>query len=202
MNRIAHTAAALLAALLLTSACATSTPPTDHYYRLAMTETPAARPQPLTNVLEVARFSTGALLDNRPLVYADARRAHELQTYHYHFWADRPTAMLQGQLVDYLRAAGIATQVVTPELRTRADHVLSGRIRRLEQVTGDQPQIAVDLELVLTDRAGNVVLLKDYRRVVDTRDVAVTAAVAAINGAIADIARELAADMETSLKAR
>lgn len=189
--------ALLGAALFLVGACATGSAPTDHYYRLAMTGDPVTWDQPMTEVLEVQRPIAGGLLDNRPLVYGDGAHAHELRAYHYHFWADRPSTMLQGELVDFLRAAGVAKQVITPDLRARADRVVSGRIRRLEQIRGDRPGIAVDLELILSDRSG-VLMVKDYRRVVETRDASVTTAVAAINTALGDIARTFVDDLKAA----
>ena len=73
--------------------------------------------------------------------------------------------MLQAEMVEYLRAAGIADAVVTPAVRVSSDYLVSGRIVRLERIIGDGGyQVAVELELVLTrEKDRKLLLLKNYR---------------------------------------
>ncbi len=187
---------------LLVAGCSSAPPvPADHYYRISLEQAPARLVAPLLDgVLQVQRFDAGALLGNRPLVYESGAKPHELQTYNYHYWVDAPAAMLQGQMVDYLRDAGVARQVVTPELRIHPDYRLSGRIKRLEQVTGSRPRAVVALELVVTDADGKVRLLKDYQRSVAASGPGVAAAVEAINSATAAIYAQFLHDLEATLR--
>jgi ABC-type uncharacterized transport system auxiliary subunit len=104
--------------------------------------------------------------------------------------------MLQNELVNYLRAARIADMVVTPGLRVNAAYRLSGRLRRLEHLVGDQSKVLVAIEFALRDnRHGRITLLKTYRAEAIPVNATLPAAVDAFGQAFTAIAARLTADL-------
>ncbi len=188
---------AVLLLLIPLTACTQSEIPQNRYYRIVVDEpevTPA-RPS-LDGPLEVDRPAADGLLGARPIVYAEAARPNELQEYSYDFWTEPPALMLQSELVSYLRAARVADMVVTPGLRVNAAYRLSGRLRRLEHLVGDQPKVLVEIEFaVRNNRRGRITLLKTYRAEATPVDATLPAAVDAFGKAFTAIATRLTADL-------
>lgn len=185
-----------LAALML-AACAQPPVPQDHFYRLQF-GTPTGRLQtpPLSGTLEVASFRAEGLTGGRPIVFTDPEKPFEVNEYHYHFWTAPPPDMLHDGLVTYLRASGVADQVVTPQLRLEPEYVLTSTIRRLEQVRGRPTKVAADFEFALRGRRDErVLLVKSYAVEKDAAGPSVPDAVAAMNGAVMEIYERLAADI-------
>jgi len=177
----------LVAAAAVLAACSQPPIPEDHFYRLQVA-TPQARPKPLQGTIEVERFIADGVVADRPIVYSDRGSAHEVQAYHYHFWVEPPTVMLQNQMVAFLRSGRVATRVVTPELRIEPDYVVTGKIIRFEQVRGNPPGIAVELELALKRSGDDRVLVLETRRVeARAANDSVPAAVAAMSQAVTQL---------------
>lgn len=177
--------------------CAQPPLPKDHFYRLRV-ETPARlSAAPLfQGTLEIGPFAADGLTAGRPIVYSDSRRPHELSEYHYHFWTEPPAVMLRDQLVDYLRAAGVASNVVTPEMRIEPDYVIAARIKRLEQVVGSPPRASIELELGLRRTADDRLLfVGTYGLEVEAGDDTVGATVVAANLALGRIYRKFVLDI-------
>ena len=190
-------AAVVVLVAVVLGACAQPPVPQDRFYRLqvAPPDTGLAAPR-LDGMLEVDRFAADGLFAGRPIVYSDASRSHEVTEYHYHFWTEPPPSMLRDQLVEYLRAAGVARTVVTPEMRVEPDFVLAGKIKRLEQVVGAPPRAAVSLELGLRRGAtGELLLLRTYAEEVTAGAPTVSAAVLAVNEALARIYAKFITDL-------
>ncbi len=174
-----------LGASLLLAACAQPELPQDHYYRLSVSA-PQQGPLSLNGVLEVERFRADGLLSGRPIAYSEGEG--KLAEYHYHFWVEPPVDLLQEAMVDFLRAANIATHVVTPQLRMAEDYLLTGKIKRLERLLSDGNKIAVELELGLKRTSDDrLLVLKSYHRVLDQQSPGVDGAVHAINDALSEI---------------
>jgi len=167
----------------LLAGCAVGPEPVDHHFRL-IAEPPAALSAPaLPGTLMVKRFSADGLLGQRPVVFAKATSPQTLHQYNYHFWADAPTVMLQELVAKVLRSAGVADQVTTPAHGGGAEHVLVGRIERLEHLVGETPAVIVALELgVYHGARRELVWLRSY---VDQRPVG-AAGVAAAASAMSD----------------
>jgi ABC-type uncharacterized transport system auxiliary subunit len=174
--------------------CAQAPAPPDRFYRLLPTA-PARLAQPaLPGTLVVGRFVADGLLGQRALVYAEASNPGALLQYHYHFWADPPTALLQAVTVDALRAAGVARAVVTPDLGVDADYVLVGRVRRLEHLLGDAPAVVVSLEMSVVGAGGaEPLLIGDYEVSLPAAGPGVDAAVSAMGDAVSQILAEFVA---------
>ncbi len=178
----------VVAVFLVVAACASPSPvPQDNYYRLTVPP-PEPGPVVLEGVVEVERFTADRVIAGRPIVYSGRAAPHEVREYHYHFWVEPPAALLRNELVDYLRAAGAAEAVVTPEMRLRSDYVISGRVRRLERVVGDDPGTLLELQLSVLRRGDEALLLLETYRV-ESRDApeSVSAAVLSLNRALTEI---------------
>ncbi len=104
--------------------------------------------------------------------------------------------MLRDELVTYLRQAGVATNVVTPEMRLEADYALGGRIRLLEQVIGSKKGTAMELRSRCNPRDGQLLFLKSYRHDVEQSTVGVAAAVDSLNEALNIIYADILADLK------
>lgn len=187
-------AAALVAAAGL-AGCVSGPSPRDHYYRVEVAA-PERLPEPLLGgALEVDRPRADALTNERPLLFRESADSPRLEQYAFHQWADSPTLMLQAALVTYLREAGAARQVVTPELRVQPDFRLTGRLLRFERVLGAGGGAVLEVEYALTDASGgDLLLLATYR---ETRPAGggVESAAAALDEATAAVFRRLLADL-------
>ena len=143
---------AILLSILL-SACASGPAPGDHFYRVELA--PPAQPLelPLLNgILVVSRFRLDSLSDERNLVYRSAADSTELHQYAYRRWVDPPSAMLQAEIASYLAQAGVARDVVTPDIRVHTGYALDGRILRFESVLGSVGEVHLELEFAVTKR--------------------------------------------------
>ena len=170
---------------LSVAGCSQPPVPKDNYYRLQVA-TPQAAPAPIfKGVIEVSRFVADGLTASRPIAYSKADSPHQLNAYHYHFWTEPPVVMLRDQLVAFLRAANAADLIVTPEIRSTVDYVLTAKIKRLEKIAGSSSSAVVELELGLQDNhKDRVVHLKTYRVETTAKSSSVADAVVALNKAL------------------
>ncbi len=185
-SRLVPTALALGVAA---AGCAGGSAPKTHYYRLEPGQ-PAARSAPhFDGVLEVERLGATGLLQTRPIVKADASPPHALSQYSYHFWTEAPPEMLQHQLADYLRSANVARTVVTPELRVEPDFVVSGRLRRFEQLSlPGGSGVVVEMELNLSREHDDRLLWHEtYTAERSASGPDVSSAVSSLGGALDEI---------------
>ncbi len=206
------------------TACLGSAPPVprDHYYRVMVTPPKGATAsqtasienapvlsqgilgQPGSNantidfpgVLVVAQLEAEGLLRERPLLYSPTGSATEMQQHDYHYWMDPPTRMLQLELVDYLRASGLARSVVTPDLRIKADYEVNGRIKRLERLLGGGPtRVVVELELSLVARDDNeLIVVGSYIAEANADDEGIESSVLALNQVLGQVFERFLAD--------
>ena len=170
--------------------------PQDHFYRLELLA-PATplNPAPLNGTLQVMRPWADALTGERPLLYRQNSEASQLHRHAYHRWVDSPTLILQQEIARYLRASQIAEQVVTPELRVKADYLLSCRILKFERVLGDSPRVVMELELGLTHmKDRQALMLQTYREEQKANGDGVAASVGAYNLALSNILNRFLAD--------
>lgn len=151
----------IIAAVATTlSACAQPAPPKDRFYRLETTPV-ATRAAASLGVIEVGRLTTDGVLSERPLAYQDADGA--LGRYRYDLWAEPPTALWQGALVEALRQSGIAATVVTPDTRVQPDWLVRGRLNRFEMQAHAGKAVAALEISVVSARDGQLLLLKTYQ---------------------------------------
>jgi ABC-type uncharacterized transport system auxiliary subunit len=184
------------AIVTLVAACAQAPVPQDNFYRLGPPTVSVPAATPLRGILEIERFRAEGLGAGRAIVYSRADQPLRLNEYNYQFWAESPAVLLQEQLVTYARAARLADQVVTPDMRLDAQHLLTGRIVRLEQVLGPSPHVVVSLEMVLRQAGSDRrPLMGTYEQVEPAADATVGAAVAAMDRALNQIFARFLADV-------
>lgn len=186
-----------LAAVLLAvglAGCASPAPPRDSFYRLTVAPEVAVLEHPvLPGVLEVNRLDVDGVLSERGLAYAEADGA--LARYRYDLWSDAPATALQMELADTLRRAGVAEQVVTPDLRVPPEWTVRGRLFRFE-VLPDSGRVAIKLQLaVVSARDGSLLLLRSYESQPAVAGDGPTAAVAALNRGAAELLSRFVFDL-------
>ena len=179
--------------------CLGSPAPQDRYYRL---ELPEARAQfhypPLQGTLQITRPRADALTSERHLLYRQHTKTSQVHRHAYHRWIDSPTLILQQQIAQYLREAGIAEQVVTPELRVKTDYQFTCRVTKMERVLADSPRVVVELELGLTHkRDREAVLLRTYYEEQQAHSHDISAAITAYNQALTNILNQFLKDAST-----
>jgi len=190
---------ALMAVIVLVMAgCATQAPvPSDKYYRLQAVFADAASPSPkFSGTFEIERFTADGLTAGRPIVYVEAGDPNQLREYNYHFWTQAPTVMLRDELVTYLRSAKIAGSVVTPEMRLEPTYVMTGRIRKLEQVLGSSNGTRLEVEMAVRRiKDGKLLFLKSYNQEAAQTSPGVASAVDALNKSLNVIFSDLLQDL-------
>jgi len=192
--------ALLLAGLVVSfvSACAVPPPaPEDAFYRLSpRADAPASTAPMLKSVVEVDRFAASGSLANRPLLFSEPGSS-AVSEYHYHFWIEAPPILLQNALVSYMRSAGVAERVVTPEMRVRPDYTVRGRLMRLETVQGAQAIGVAEFELSLRRESdGELLVLGEYRAEVPSGPNGVKTDVSAIEKAVNKAFEDFVADIQ------
>ena len=169
----------------------------DNFYRLQVAQPETAGGKALfSDGVEVERFVADGLTASRPIVYSNSDHPNQVREYHYHMWTEPPVVMLRDQLVDYLRKAGIADRVVTPELRGNARYALIGKIKRMEKIVGSRPRAVLELELgLLEDKTGRLIFLDSYRVEQAAASSSVGDAVVALNQGLSEIFARFVADL-------
>lgn len=185
-----------LLTFLVLSGCLGGQPSPDYFYRFNV---PAPEihfdSAPLQGTLQVTRPRADALTSERHLVYRKDSTISQLNHHAYHRWADSPTLLLQQEITQYLRKAGLAQQVVTPEIRTKSDYALSCRIAKLERVLDQSPRVILELELGITSmKDRRTVLLRTYREEQPTTNLEVPSSIMAYNQALENILHRFLTD--------
>ncbi len=181
------------AVVALLAACAQPAPPGDNFYRLEIAEPAQRQGAPwLPGVLEINRLDTDGVLAERALAYQD--KDGSLARYRYDLWAESPGGLILDQLVETLRAANAATQVVTPDLRVPPDWALRGKLKRFELLPAAN-KVVVRLQLsVVSAKDGALVLLETYAAEAPSAADPKSAAIA-LARATADIFDRFTADL-------
>lgn len=190
--------AIVLAPVLVVAGCVSEPAPEDHYYRLNPAAPDRAGGAPaLDGVLQVQEPQGHKLLSELPLIYQPAGAPNTLKQYRYHFWQQRPPAMIQRALVDHLRAAGTAKQVTIGNRGTPPDWVVSGHLRRFEHVIEDTPRVRIDLELEIHDEGGALLSVERYEATAQVDGQGPRSAVAAFERALARLLKAVREDLHT-----
>lgn len=178
--------------------CAQPQPvPKDNYYRLRLASPAPVQAKPkFDGILEIDRFSADGLVAGRPIAYSSSDKPNQLMEYHYHFWTEPPTVLLRDQLIDYLRAARVAKTVVTAEMRVAPDYIISGKIKRFEQVRDASPYVVLEMELGLR-QAGTDTLIYwgTYAKKVAAAGTTVADGVKAANTALSKVYSDYVRDL-------
>lgn len=153
-------------------------------------------------MIEVRPFEADGLAAERAMVYAEGDGA--LRQYNYHYWVESPTAAIQRELTDHLRATGLFEQVVTPRFRVRPDVEVQGRVARLEQRLDGAgvARVVVEMEIGAqrTGRGLELVVLRTYTVERDAADASPAAAAEATRSALREIFDRFTADLAAGLR--
>lgn len=155
---------ALLAGFLMLTGCSSVPPiPTNSFYRLDIVAPKVRLKTPVFNgTLSVQVGAAMPLYRDRALLHSEAGSGTSLQRYHYHYWIDTPPHLLQIELADYLRDAGVAAVVVMPEDSVNEVYRLRLDIDRFEQLRGPNGgTVSVGLRVLLTERSSGKLILQD-----------------------------------------
>jgi len=184
----------------LLSACALAPTPEDAFYRLEVSPPTTATGTPrLEGILEIDPFRADPLTSGRAMLYRKTDTPNRVYRVHYTFWMDAPAAMLQRESAEYLRAAGIAEQVVMPNARTNADFALLGMIVHLEQIRSAEPSVVIELELALVERGSRNLLHHGiYTEETATRGNDAGGAAEAFGRALSSILERFVADLKAN----
>ncbi len=198
--------ATLCAAAALALACAFGgSAPRDHFYRLQAPEPQQVLPAPLLQgTLRVDPPRAGGLLRGTSILYHEAGDPGELMRYSFHRWTDSAPLMIQTELIRFVRAAGLAENVISPDLGIRPVYVLGGRILQLEQERrGDgDGRVIVELELDLTESQGRTLMLQRSYREERPSPADAREAAARMNEAFGAVLQRFLADVVAALGAR
>ena len=188
----------VIAGFIAVSACSAKVVPEDNFYRLTLATPPAARSLPAglaSGVIQVERFTADGLLGGRAIVFSQGAASNVAQTYHYDFWIEPPTLLLQSALADTLRKAGVQ-KVVTPDLRIEPDYIIARKIRAFEQVRADPSFVRVQIELAVSERtSGKLIMFKSYVAEPRTDGEGIREAVSRMSSAIDQIYSEFLKDL-------
>jgi ABC-type uncharacterized transport system auxiliary subunit len=202
MRRILLIAVVLTLPVIAQSGCGAARP--SKYYQLNAPAPAATSPDPLPISLLVGRISSSRLFHDDRLIYETSPL--EMGMYEYHRWAEPPADMVQGMLVQTLRASGQYRSVDRLGSSARGDYILRGRLLALQEV--DHPNIVArvsfDLEL-FSVKTGTTVWTQSYSHdepvtAIETKknkkaDVNVGAVVEALNRDLQQGVQQLTGDL-------
>lgn len=185
-----------LALLGVLASCTSGPVPRDHFYRLSPPPPRAKLAEPLRGGLTVEALETDALTGERPILFVAGDPPVEISQHYYHHWTEAPGGALQHALAAHLREAGLADEVVTPELRIPTRYRVTGRVKRFERVLDPkQPRVVVEMRLTIQDtREGRLVASETYEAVVPAKGPEVTDSIAAFDSALGQIYDRFARD--------
>jgi len=160
----------LLSVSLLLNACmggGGADIPRDHYYRLPAVAPITPRPAPqLPGTLEVTAIQTSGMLHERAILFVREQQPLEVSPYHYYFWVNAPTSLIQQHLLAYLQQKNLAHSQHRYRSDTPADFRLEGELFHFERyLRGDAAEAQVELELLLRDnRSQRILVHRRYRQ--------------------------------------
>lgn len=186
----------LLAVLLVLPGCMAEQRPAVTQYTLApdlsTLITPVAESETRGTILRIARINSTPALSSTGMLYVTTQ--HEHNQYAYSRWSSAPPAMLLAVFQQAVEKSGMYRAVVSQASRAQADRVLESRLYDLAHHLNDDGSSTAVLKLSF-DLVDN-----DSKSVIDSQlfDVSVPATstsapagVAALNEAVAQVARQL-----------
>jgi cholesterol transport system auxiliary component len=194
MSRFHRRALLTASGAFILAACSADPVPVDTYYRLELAAAPQPRQGgPIPGIAEVVPLRGDGVVNGRAILFR--RGPAELQPYSYHFWADTPADLVQGQLIDALRNANAFEKIASPEMRLNRDYEILGTLRKLEHNT-PQSTAVIELELTVRKVRGNTALwTKVYKAETPTKGDDVSSAVTGFSAALSQIIAEFVADL-------
>ncbi|MCK5546739.1 MAG: membrane integrity-associated transporter subunit PqiC [Rhodospirillaceae bacterium] len=197
MKKIISAMAAAAAMFALNACSAAPTVPQDNFYRITPKPASVQQNSMLKDAtVEIARFVADGSVSNRPILYSGDANPNSVSEYNYHFWIESPPTLIKDALVSYMRAAGVANRVVTPEMRVSSDYSVLGRIKRLEIYTGKKHMGVAAFEIGLRRNSdGELILLNEYESMVEAKNNSVGSVITAVEKATEEVFSRFVADI-------
>ncbi len=186
------------ASILVLSACSTApTVPQDNFYRISPKPASVQQSSILKDAtVEIARFVADGSVSNRPILYSSDANPNSVSEYNYHFWIESPPTLIKDALVSYMRAAGVANRIVTPEMRVSSEYSVLGRIKRLEIYTGRKYTGVASFEIGLRRNLdGELIVLNEYKSMVEAKNNSVGSVITAVEKATEEVFSRFVADI-------
>jgi len=104
----------------------------------------------------VGRISTPEALEDGRIHYRSG--AHEVGSYEYHRWTERPGVMVRDLLIETLRASGKYRQIQEAASAAAGDYLIRGKLYEFSEVDEPGIQSRVSLHLEVVDRKSGLVV--------------------------------------------
>jgi len=187
--------------LFVLAACSVGTPiPEDRFYDINPEISTASMEPVLKGGLSIAHVNADPLRNGRAILYRDERRPLELSRYHYEFWADQPSRMIQQALLGALRQSGVADRVESEGRHPHFRYELAVKVRHFESLL-DSGRTNADVELEVglhTVSDGNPVWIKVYRQRIMSSKGDMHALADAMQQALGKIFEQLIRDLKVA----
>lgn len=197
MRKIISAMVATASILALSACSAAPTIPQDNFYRLTPKPVSTQQSSMLKDAtVEIARFVADGSVSNRPILYSSDANPNSVSEYNYHFWIESPPTLIKDALVSYMRAAGVANRIVTPEMRVSSDYSVLGRIKRLEIYTGKKYMGVASFEIGLRRNSdGELIVLNEYESKIEAKNNLVGSVITAVEKATEEVFSRFVADI-------
>lgn len=198
MSRITGIATAFI--LLCLGACATQAPvPEDRFYRLPMAGGQLKKGQALARVLVAGPLQARGIYNERAMLYIRGEQPLEVLRYHYHYWLQSPSQLVQEHMLSYLRNTGMANEVVAYGTHLKHDYQVSGRLLRFERlINRDGVSVIARIEFTL-EKSGRPVLIRTYEHTLRVANDSMHATADAMGHALEQIYRQLVTDIRATV---
>ncbi len=192
--------AAVIAFAAACVSCGGNTPPTNYYVLDIPAPAPAADRLDRTAVLMPLRV--GTVIGQGRIVYRES--PEQVGFYEYHRWAEDPEDSVARSLLNELLARGTFASIAPFDGRTKADFILRGELRRLEEVDYDGPVRAVaEIALELVDAGtGHVVWTGASAVTEDVPASEVRAVVSRMAAAVGKSVKELSGELDRHVRSK
>ncbi len=179
-------------------ACGGKVPPTLYYVLDLPSPTPAVETLEHTAVLMPVRADK--VVGQGRIVYRESRE--QVGFYEYHRWAEDPEDSVARALLRELMARGAFVRITPSDGRTKADFVLRGELRRLEEIDYGGPlRAAAEVSLELVDAAtGRVVWSGTESRTEHVTASDVRSVVSSMSAAVQKAVGQLSAGLDRHLR--
>ena len=147
--------------------------------------------------IRVDSITVKGLQSGRPLVIQAGDAPVHYEEVRGHLWHVAPSTLLQRAIVDALSDASGDATIGTSETLDTNDFRLKLTVTKL--VIMPDEAAAIDIEAVLKNKSGDILLVETYQGQTGVRGAGYDAAVLAMQDALADVITRLAADIRQAL---
>ena len=147
--------------------------------------------------IRVDSVTVKGLQSGRPLVIQAGDAPVYYEEVRGHLWHVAPSTMLQRAFVDALSEASGDATIGTSDTLDMSDMRLKLTVTKL--IIMPNEAAAIDIEAVLKNKSGDIILVQDYQGQTATRGAGYEGAVLAMQDALADVIGRLAADIRQAL---